>query len=174
MEKKNFNPNNYPSLDVALQEAKEAVDEQIEEIDAIDDKVGTILGFTGIIFSVIVGSNFRSIYSFWSMTPNWSLYLLLGAIFLVLLSISLNVWAYRVKDYSAGPNPEKLIDNYAKKNKKWVKAKLVAIYIKAYEGNEETVEGKTDRLRWSTYALFSGLFLIAIRFSYKIILRCLQ
>ena len=167
-----FDPSDYPSLDIALQEAKEAVDEQINEIDVIDDKVGTILGFTGIIFSVIVGTNIRTMFSLWT-APNWSFYLLLGAIFFVILSISFNVWAYRVKDYSAGPEPIKVEEEYAKKDTGWVKAKLLAIYVEVYMSNGGTVKTKTKFLRLSTYFLFTGLFLIAIRFSYKLFLRCL-
>lgn len=170
MQEQNFDPDDFPSLDIALKEAKEAVEEQIQEVDAIDDKVGTILGFTGIIFSVLVGSSFRTIFS-WYNTPTWSLLLLLWAIFLIISSVGLDVWAYRLKDYSAGPDPENILNEYTRRDTNWVKAKLIAIYVKAYEDNEGLVKEKTKGLRWATYCLFLGLFLIAIRYSCTITMR---
>lgn len=171
MERGSLDPEDYVSVDISYRETKEAVDQQIEEVDAIDDKIGVVLGFTGIIFSVLVSMNISTFFIL--RTPIWSSALFLCSLVLILFSVLFSVLGYRIKDYSAGPNPEEFMKKYIKKDPDWVKAQLTAFYVSAYEENEGIVENKKKWLLFAIYFLFSGLCLSAIRFSYKILMRCI-
>jgi len=120
--------------------------------DNIDLKANYLLGFEGIILSVIFSSYSRIII-------NIHIIYIIGVI-LIFLSFFLTICTAKCIGFYINPKPKNLI-------KKYIKSKEIVIYevvlssmLKAYEKNNKIISGKAKCFNYSIFTLFVGILFI--------------
>ncbi len=131
-------------------------------IDTLDGKASGIIGFAGIIISLEGGLGG---YLLDKIPKSGSYYLLTSYIFIVgiillALSIFCALMAYHIKkDWVIVPDPEHLIENYAKKNRKQIDIIRILSWeiSKAIKENKKTIDDKVEFIEYSFKFLLLGI-----------------
>lgn len=162
-----FSEDEYPSRDVAYKKLDGMVDRQLRQIDAIDSKIGSTLGFTGVVLSILLSNKIGSFVTIFT-DPKWLDFIYLGAVALVFASLIFNIFAHKSRDYKGGPTTDNIIDVYIKADPKWTKIRMAKELSVSYRENKDIIEKKLDKFNLSLWLLFGGLGLMAVHWAYTI------
>lgn len=133
-----------PSLDVVLDQTREAVHEQSERISSLDTKLGVLLGLSGVMLAALVSSP-----SIRSATPPVRI-MLIVAVALIFCSLLAAAWGYWIRKYQVAPDPMILRQAYLSEAPEETKLALVDYLATAYVWNQRRIVSKV----WCTHISF--------------------
>lgn len=141
-------PPHLPSLDIALDLAREQLGSQLQHADSIDTKAGLILGSASLLTGIL---------SVWQVPHILAHNVLLakGLALLVFLVYAAVVFtagkAYALQPYNRPPHPKRL-NAYLAQPEQQTKGTVLSSIIQAYLANEKTLERKVC---WTTRAFYA-------------------
>lgn len=156
----------YPGTNVVYEIVREAFARQVDSIDSIDTKANIILGFTGVVLSIIFGSNLVNPFN---LEACWQKILFYFSLLFIFLSAVFSMWAYKIREFKTAPEPRKAYDN-VDNSKKQLKLIIAAAIVKSYEANEKKIENKRRFVGLAVGSLFLGLAILFVVFSHYIYL----
>ncbi len=145
-------------------EIKRLFDKQWEAIDVIDSKASTLLGFLGVIislsFTLLLSEYLNSIFHNYIAFCGF-MFILLG-ILCLFISLILDYYVIKIRQYSITPKPETLSDIIYKEKPPLQKLldDLLVTTVETYRENEKHIEKKEKFFKYTFYLLALGLFLI--------------
>lgn len=145
-------------LKIACEEARRKLTDQLNAVDSIDQKIGTILGFAGVILAVL----FNKEPSGWTPFVLYSI----GEI-LVVVSIVILFRSYASVKLKTGLNIkgfQKLIKEERGKGLRWFLDTILVYLEKALDENEILMGKKRGKLRKGTCFLIVGIIFFTISF----------
>ena len=131
---------------------REMLQDQFQVVRALDNKIGIVIGFTGVIITL----------SF-ILTPHSRLSFILYLLGLILLFLSLIsfFFALKTKAYARGLKLEVLVDQGREKSLKEFQEKYMAACRDSYEENKKYIEIKAKIFNYGLTIIFAGLILIS-------------
>jgi len=149
----------FPSIDIVLDEARRALDFQFKQLDGLDTKSGMMLGIAGVVITLLVSTLIGM-----PDLNNSLLVKIIGAIIGVTLSISL-ILSYvnlRIGKWNKPPEIDTLIKDYASKDLHTTKCKIVGTIQEAIQKNDKLLEERFFLYKRSYTVLFIGLVMVII------------
>jgi hypothetical protein len=144
------------SLDYLYQEAKEYLDFQFKQADALDTKTSIVVGICSLVLATILGNpNLANIIS----KVNILRIMLLcggGSISLATLAGVLSFWVYTFKYV---PSVEVLYNKYRPGSETYAKSAVLQQLIEACKHNDRTIWRKARLLQVALALLVAGLSL---------------
>jgi len=143
-------------LKIACEEARRKLTDQLNAVDSIDQKIGAILGFAGVILAVL----FNKEPSEWIPLVLY----FIGKI-LVLVSIVILFRSYASVKLKTGLNIkgfQKLIKEEKDKGLRWFLDTILVHLEKALDENNTLMDKKRKKLRKGTRFLIIGIVLFTI------------
>jgi len=137
-----------------------------QAINNIDLKSNYLLGFEGIILSVIFSSYSLVIINIYIM------YII--GIVLIFLSFFLTICATRCRIIYLNPNPNNLIRKHYKSKEVDIYRYLLATMLRAHEKNKEIIFKKSNFFNYSIFCLFIGILFIILSVVLNLEGGCLQ
>ena len=132
----------------------------------IDLKANYLLGFEGIILSVIFSSYSRT-------TINIHIIYIIGIV-LIFLSFLLTICATKCSEFYLNPKPNNLIKKHMKSKEVDIYRFLLATMLRGYEKNKEINFKKSKCFNYSIFSLFIGILLIILSVILNLEGGCLQ
>jgi hypothetical protein len=155
---------NYPSLDIAFEEAKRILDSQLSQIEALDVKASILIASSGVLltlFLTVLPGMIRSLDS-----------LILGGIIAAIVSVILSaifgVIAFRLKVYENIPSIESLIGKYLTWEEPHAKYHMLFEFKRSYEHNRKEIEPKVWRVKLSLAAFEISIIVSTITLLYQL------
>lgn len=156
--------------DVILKTAMDRQQQQQTQIDSLDVKLGSLLGFGSVLFSILVGSLLALSLTVNDMEVNqwaWVMLGLSGGIYLLLVPISLR--AYFPIGWQSGPNLYETWQRARKDSRRELGWWIAESFTNCYENNQNMAERKawlTSICIWliaiETITLAAGLIVIIL------------
>lgn len=120
----------------------------------IDLKANYLLGFEGIILSVILSSYSR-------ITINIHIICIIGIV-LIFLSFLLAICTTKCSEFYLNPKPNNLIEKHMKSKEVEIYRFLLPTMLRGYEKNKEINFKKSKCFNYSISSLFIGVLLIIL------------
>jgi len=152
-----------PSLDIVLNETKVALDRQFEQISSLDVKLGVLLGVSGVILAAILGFLLKD------NTDLVTKVLVLCTVALVLISLVLASWGYRIRKYKGPPNPIALREFYLVEEQERTKLAVVDYLCSVYDWNQKRITSKVRYTHFSFVSVFLGAVIIGVTIIYNLL-----
>ena len=162
----NLNPEYKTNLKLFYNVMEKKLDYLWQAVNNIDLKANYLLGFEGIILSVIFSSYSLVIIEIYIM------YII--GIVLIFLSFFLTVCATRCRKIYLNPNPNNLIKKHYKSKEVDIYRYLLATMLRAHEKNKEIIFKKSNFFNYSIFCLFIGILLIILSVILNLEGGCLQ
>jgi hypothetical protein len=162
----NLNPEYKINLKLFYNIMEKKLDYLWQAVSNIDLKANYLLGFEGIILSVIFSS-----YSL--VTINIHVMYIIGII-LIFSSFFLTTYNIRCSKIYLNPNPNSLIEKHYKSKEVDIYRYLLATVLRAHEKNKEIIFKKSRFFNYSIFCLFIGILLIILSVILNLEGGCLQ
>ena len=117
---------------------KEAYDFTIADINGLDAKAGNLIYFVGVILGVYAALGPNFVNSISKAYYNWSLYVYICSLILLLLAILFAIYAYWWYNITVVPNPSYFYDRYAindERTKNDILDNLTLAFVEAFKIN---------------------------------------
>lgn len=155
---KNIEDLEEEALDFVYSEVSKARWNQRRLNDSLDKKGGTLLGFMGVILTLLIGG----VFQFKEIILRWPLfykYIILSSLICLGLSIFFDILAIDIRGYKNANRPETLIDNYLKRGEdsSYTKLKVTTSRSEAYHDNCQPLKRRAWFLQIALWLLTIGL-----------------
>lgn len=147
---------------------KEAYDFTITDINGLDAKAGNLIYFVGVILGIyaalgpnIINSNNKAYY-------NWSLYVYIGSLILLLLAVLLAIFAHWWYNITVVPNPSYFYDRYVINDectKSDILDNLTSAFVEAFELNNSRRKWK-EFLVGASFIFFAAGLVVSVIFAF--------
>lgn len=148
----------YPSLDIAFEEAKRVLGFQFAQIDGLDTKASILIGFSAVLLTLFLTVMPGMIRRSDVVTSG----VLIGSFISVVMSLAFAIAAIRLKTFSNIPSIESLIDKYLGWQEKHTKYHMLFEFKRAFNGNRGIIKPKIRWVGLSLVSLEIGIVLCAI------------
>jgi len=145
----------YPSIDIVLDEARRKLDFQFQQLDGLDTKSGTLLGINGVLMALLITGVIE-----YSHQPNIILVKL--ALAPIFISFILSLISIITRNWDNPPKLKYLRSKYIDKNAVETKLSIIDIFIEAVENNTGRIQFKISLWRLSYVTLALGVILFSI------------
>jgi hypothetical protein len=155
----------YPSLDFIFDEVSRQVDRQFAQIDFLNTKAGILLGFSGVILTLILASagTLVSTGTNPAWTWNWVTFpSIIGATVCAILAMIAALMAYGVRKFRWDPQPRNLAEQYLHKSSETTKLQLLSNKIQTLEENDHIVSKMAHQVSISQGILLVDGILVAL------------
>lgn len=130
-----------------LEKVERQVDVQLEAIERLDTKLSVVLGFCGVIISLVLQAEklpmgFR------------------GGLVILSLTMLVALWAYGACNVHRDPEPHFLVEHYWDEEQTVVNRALVGGLLGSYARNASTIESKVSALKWTLGGTAIGVMLL--------------
>jgi len=150
----NLNPEYKINLKLFYNIMEKKLDYLWQALNDIDLKANYLLGFEGIILSLI--------FSGYSLeTINIPIMYIIGII-IIFSSFLLTICNLRCSKFYLNPNPNKLIEKHYKSKEVDIYRYLLATMLRAHEKNKEIILKKSNFFNYNILCLFIGILLIIL------------
>lgn len=163
----NASADNRSSPQVFYEVAMNRLDAQMARLEAIDRKLGTLIGFASVIIAVLVAT--LQLGEFpphpMSVCPHSAVTLLVlaGVSYVALIVFALRAYRFRVWDFR--PNLEKLDEYCTKYSASTMREWVARECLRSYRENEQKLASKTSDGRKTIWLLaIETIFLVAAVF----------
>jgi hypothetical protein len=123
------------SLDFIFDEVSRQIDSQSSRIDALNEKASIILGFSGVILTLLMSSAATIALKSWITFISICI-----AAFLAAVTMVTSALAYGIRKYRLDPDPESLAKGYLDQPLDVVKLQVLSNKIETYKKNERIVD----------------------------------
>lgn len=134
-----------PTTVLILGEASRAVDAQFAQIDSLNTRAQQLLGFAGIVISVVVGLGAQN-----ETVPAVLLGIGVG-IFALVAVLGLRAWG--IYGYRRDPAPRPLWESFRNWPTDWLREQLIWNLIASHEHNARAIDAKLIYLRRTQFLL---------------------
>ena len=125
------------NLDIIYTEIKDRLQEQFDQLRALDQKAGQVLSSASLIVAVGIG-----LQAIETSPSSLRFTLFIMAIIFYALSV-ISAWlAYRVQSFRRDPEPRPLRDHYLPSEFQFTKRKIISNFIESYEFNQQSIRSK--------------------------------
>ncbi len=154
----------YPSLDIAFEEAKRVLDFQFSQIDGLDTKASILLGFSGVLLPVFLTA-LPSMLRYIDLTTQA---MAVGTLVSLSFSAIVAIIAITLKVYSNAPTVESLLEKYLAWQEKHTKYHLLHEFKRVFAHNSDMIRPKIRFVRWSLVLLEIGIVLSLATLLYQL------
>jgi type IV secretory pathway TrbD component len=147
----------YPSLEVIYELALAQLKGRLERIDALDSRIGALLGFTAVIVALLLNAELVIGRWNWIMTAGAGL-MLSGLVMLFL--------AFSAQPYRRDPNLRQLRERHRRLPLIETQLRVVENIVDAIRQNDGALERKAWLLNGAALLALTGLLVVAVRAIY--------
>lgn len=154
-------PPHPPSLDIVYAEVKERLNAQLQQVESLDTKAGTVLSVASIVMTLGAGLGVTG-----EDLSDTSLALVIGSAVTYAMTMFFGFRSYWLRNFRRDPQPGPLRDSYLFQPTDFTKRRLIASMVESFEDNQPLVESKVWNMKLAisllaiqTSALVSGLII---------------
>jgi len=140
---------NIETLKIIYESVKEQLNLQIQLIDSLDTKAGVLIGFNGIILSIML-TLYNKVF-----IPLF----IVGVIFF-LVSMLIAYMGYKTEKFRRDPDPKKLRIKYSSKTVREITEVLIDNMIASFEENSNKIKQKAGFINKGFIASEMGILLL--------------
>ena len=141
------------SSNLIFDEVRRQLELQLNALESVDNKVGIMIGFNGVIFGIAASIN-RDIISY--------LWIFRIGLIALLISLLFAVISYWFRKYAADPEPGALLKYYLNEEEQSTRKQILANYVRAYYINGGILKEKVIMAKLSIIILCGGILLVFI------------
>ncbi|AKG52911.1 hypothetical protein DGWBC_0224 [Dehalogenimonas sp. WBC-2] len=137
-----------PSLELVYTEVKDKLEIQLGQIDALDNKSGTLMFVASIVIGMGAAAQAAILGTFKETLP---MILFSVPIVFYVLTVILAMRSWVRRPYFRDPEPRPLRDYYLAQPYQFTKRRLITHFISSYEWNEVVMKKKVSELRYAVW-----------------------
>lgn len=142
------------------------MDREWSRLAALDSKAGNLVGHTGVIIGIVIGTT-------WSIRARLISNLFLAQLFslavaMLFISFLIGLASFAVRGWPLLPDPDTLIDHYADGSLEYLLTRVGATMVAVQKTMKAKNEAKAQQMRLASLFLLVGLFLSFIFVLYAI------
>ena len=146
----------FPSIDIVLDETRRTLDSQFQQIDSLDTKSGIVLGIAGVVLTLLITSMFGQTSN---IIHSWLIRL---ALIPIILSLFMSFVSISIRRWKRPPDLERLWSHYKSQAAEETKLELIKVSKKSVEDNEKNIVQKGRFLKTSYFVLAAGLVILVV------------
>lgn len=147
-----------------FERVKERYEFENERFLGVENKASNLIGWTGLFLSILMaGGSILFLKTGESLKVSVNdMYLLVGTLLLLLVSMGISLCAYRIGNYNVVPEPRALIMNYGNQTKKKTLSVVATEMAKAIEKNSLLINSKANWVSVSWALFLAGMVVSTI------------
>ena len=142
-----------------FERVKERYEFENERFLGMENKASSLIGWAGLFLSIMIAGG-STIFLKTGETIKVSeneMYLLAATLIMLVISMAMSLWAYRIGVYTVVPDPKALIENYGTQPKGDTLSTVATEMAKAIKSNSSIIDSKANLISASWILLLSGL-----------------
>lgn len=150
-------PDEWPSIGVVYERALREMDIQIKEWEDADNRLKLLLGFIGVVLSLVLSATTNLAAAQWLVRGGAVL-----AVALLLVAASLALWAYRPQPFRRPPAILGLRTEFLTRTEAETKLAIVDELLHAYAPNREAINKKVRAGLMAQWILLGSFIALAV------------
>lgn len=145
--------------DFIFERVKERYEFENERFLGMENKASSLIGWSGLFLSILIAGGstlFLNTTDTLKISENES-YLLAATLIMLVISMGMSLFAYRIGTYNVVPNPKVLIEDYGTEPKKDTLSTVATEMAKAIERNSSIIDSKANLISISWALLLAGM-----------------
>lgn len=152
------------SHEMVYEEIKARLSKQQSQIDALNSKANSLIGFGGAILAILLGTQ-----TSWLAGNDMSKALTVLGGSMLIFSVVFAYRGYQLQSYRADPNPRALAEKYRDKPIGETREALMSNLVDRFESNECAIKLKVVQIRWAFRLQLSAVALLGIATLFSIL-----